>query len=99
MIRSVRIRGFKLFQDAEFHLAGHAVLIGPNDAGKTTLLQAIASWALAFCRWRDLGDYGRSNGRLCKRLRRAGFPRTRGENRPRRGDRRAEMMVEAGSVS
>ena len=62
MICSVRIRGFKRFQDAEFHLPGHAVLVGPNDTGKTTLLQAIASWALAFRRWRGLGDYGRRNG-------------------------------------
>ena len=43
MIRSVRIRGFKRFRDTEFRLPGHAVLTGPNDTGKTTLLQAIAS--------------------------------------------------------
>ncbi len=59
MIRSVRIRGFKRFRDAEFRLPGHAVLTGPNDTGKTTLLQAIASWALALRRWRELGDFGR----------------------------------------
>ena len=35
---------------------------GPNDSGKTTLLQAIASWALALCRWRELNDFNRRNG-------------------------------------
>ena len=62
MIRSVRIRGFKRFRDIELHLPGHAVLTGPNDIGKTTLLQAIASWALALRRWQDLGDFKRRNG-------------------------------------
>ena len=65
MIRSVRIRGFKRFRDAEFRLPGQAVLTGPNDTGKTTLLQANASSALALRRWRDLGDRGRRNG--CRR--------------------------------
>ena len=62
MIRSVRIRGFKRFQEVEFSLPGHVVLAGPNNTGKTTLLQAIASWALALRRWRELGDFRRRNG-------------------------------------
>ena len=62
MIRSVRIRGFKRFREVEFGLPGHVVLAGPNNAGKTTLLQAIASWALALRRWRELGDFRRRNG-------------------------------------
>ena len=62
MIRSVRIRGFKRFR--ELHLPGHAVLTGPNDIGKTTLLQAIASWALALRRWQDLGDFKRRHLRV-----------------------------------
>ena len=62
MIRSVRIRGFKRFQQVEFSLPGHVVLAGPNNTGKTTLLQAIASWALALRRWRELGDFKRRNG-------------------------------------
>ena len=62
MIRSVRIRGFKRFGEVEIRLSGHLVLAGPNDTGKTTLLQAIASWALALRRWRDLNDYHRCNG-------------------------------------
>ncbi len=62
MIRSVRIRGFKRFREVEFGLPGHVVLAGPNNTGKTTLLQAIASWALALRRWRELGDFQRRNG-------------------------------------
>ena len=62
MIRSVRVRGFKRFREVEFALPGHVVLAGPNNTGKTTLLQAIASWALALRRWRELGDFQRRNG-------------------------------------
>ena len=62
MIRSVRIRGFKRFGEVEFRLPGHVVLAGPNNTGKTTLLQAIASWALALRRWRELNDFNRRNG-------------------------------------
>ena len=62
MIRSVRIRGFKRFREIEFRLPGHVVLAGPNNTGKTTVLQAIASWALALRRWRELNDFNRRNG-------------------------------------
>ena len=57
MIRTVRIRGFKRFGEVEFRLPGHVVLAGPNNTGKTTLLQAIASWSLALRRWRELNDF------------------------------------------
>ncbi len=62
MIQTVRISGFKRFDEVEFHLPGHVVLAGPNNAGKTTVLQAIASWALALRRWRELNDFNRRNG-------------------------------------
>ena len=57
MIRTVRIRGFKRFGEVEFRLPGHVVLAGPNNTGKTTVLQAIASWSLALRRWRELNDF------------------------------------------
>ena len=57
MIRHVRIRGFKRFSEVEFRLPGHVVLAGPNNTGKTTLLQAVASWMLALRRWRALNDF------------------------------------------
>lgn len=60
MIRSVTIRRFKRFEEASFELNGrHVVLAGPNNMGKTTILQAISAWSLAFRRWRDLNDFHR----------------------------------------
>jgi ABC-type ATPase involved in cell division len=62
MIRRVVIHGFKRFQDVEFNLPGHIVLAGPNNAGKTTFLQAISAWSLAFDRWKRINDYQRHRG-------------------------------------
>lgn len=62
MIHTVRIRGFKRFTEVEFRLPGHVVLAGPNNTGKTTVLQAIASWALALRRWREVSDFNRRRG-------------------------------------
>ena len=54
MIRTVHIRGFKRFDELELRLPGHAVLTGANDTGKTTVLQAIASWSFALQRWHEV---------------------------------------------
>ena len=62
MIRTIRIRGFKRFDEVEFRLPGHVVLAGPNNTGKTTVLQAIASWSLALQRCRELNDFNRRRG-------------------------------------
>ena len=62
MIHTVRIKGFKRFGEFEFRLPGHVVLAGPNNMGKTTVLQAIASWAFALRRWRELNDFNPRNG-------------------------------------
>ena len=62
MIRTVRIRGFKRFDEVEFRLPGHVVLAGPNNTGKTTMLQAVASWSLALRRWRELNDFNPRQG-------------------------------------
>ena len=64
MIHTVRIRGFKRFRDVVFRLPGHIVLAGPNNMGKTTMLQAIASWAFALRRWRELNDFNKRRERL-----------------------------------
>lgn len=61
-IRKVRIEGFKRFDDVEFVLPGHIVVAGPNNSGKTTLLQAIAAWSLALTRWKELNDFQRHGG-------------------------------------
>ena len=62
MIRTVSIRGFKRFGEVEFRLPGHVVLAGPNNTGKTTVLQAIASWSLALKRWRELNYFNPGKG-------------------------------------
>ncbi len=66
MIRRVTIRNFKRFDEVVFDLNGHIVLAGPNNCGKTTMLQAIASFSLALREWKTLNDYNR---------RRNGYPR------------------------
>ena len=43
-------------------MPGHVVLAGPNNTGKTTVLQAIASWSLALQRWRELNDFNPRQG-------------------------------------
>ena len=62
MIQTVRIRGFKRFTEVTLRLPGHVVLAGPNNTGKTTVLQAIASWSLALRRWRELNDFNPRTG-------------------------------------
>ena len=62
MIQTVRIKGFKRFTEATLRLPGHVVLAGPNNTGKTTVLQAIASWFLALRRWRELNDLNPRSG-------------------------------------
>jgi hypothetical protein len=66
MIRKVIIRRFKRFRRVEFELPGHIVLAGPNNTGKTTLLQALAAWSLAFYRWKQLNDFQRHGGAYTK---------------------------------
>ncbi len=62
MIQRVTIRRFKRFKEVTFDLPGHIVLAGPNNTGKTTLLQAIAAWGLALNRWKQLNDSHRHGG-------------------------------------
>ncbi len=65
-ITRVVIRNFKRFGDETFDLDDHIVVTGPNNSGKTTLLQAIATWHLALSRWRELNDYQRHGGAYTK---------------------------------
>ena len=66
MIRKLTIRRFKRFQEVVFDLPGHIVLAGPNNTGKTTVLQAVAAWGLAFNRWKQLNDFQRHGGSYTK---------------------------------
>ncbi len=59
MIRRVTIRNFKRFDKVVFDLNGHIVLAGPNNCGKTTMLQAVSAFSLALREWKTLNDYNR----------------------------------------
>lgn len=75
MIARVRVRYFKQFYEEVFALSDHIILAGPNNSGKTTLLQAIATWNLALQRWRE--RRGPESGSKAKQ--RTGVPLTRQE--------------------
>ncbi len=53
MIDEVRISHFKRFEvDEVIDVSGDVVLLaGPNNSGKSTVLQALAAWNLAMQRW------------------------------------------------
>ena len=51
MITKVKLEFFKRFESEIFDLGDDIVLAGPNNSGKTTLLQGIAVWNLAVQRW------------------------------------------------
>ncbi len=71
MITKLRVENFKRFEREEFELEDSIVLAGPNNSGKSTLLQALATWAMALDRWRQ------GKGRTGKAKQRAGTPLTR----------------------
>lgn len=66
MIERVIIRRFKRFQEVTFDLPGHVVLAGPNNTGKSTVLQAIAAWDLALNRWKHKNDFQYHRGGYAK---------------------------------
>lgn len=68
-ISKVVIRNFKRFSDETFDLDGHVVVAGPNNSGKTTLLQAVATWSLAL---RGEGGVSRVTMKLLNYWRREG---------------------------
>ena len=73
MIRRVTIRKFKRFREQTFELAESVVLAGPNNAGKSTLLQAIATWKLGLDRWLAQREGGRAVKRSGVAITRADF--------------------------
>lgn len=61
MLTRLAIRNFKLFEDVELELGERVVLIGPNNSGKTTVLQALALWDLGAKRWAETRGTGQKH--------------------------------------
>ena len=51
MLTKLTLQNFKQFDHAEVELGETVVLVGPNNSGKTTVLQALALWQLGARRW------------------------------------------------
>ena len=51
MLRKVETKNFKVFGEEAFELPEHLVVVGPNNCGKTSLLQAIATWSEVVNHW------------------------------------------------
>jgi len=51
MLTGLRVRNFKRFGEADIELGQAVVLIGANNSGKTTALQALALWDIGIRRW------------------------------------------------
>ncbi len=51
MLTKIKIKNFKKLIDVEFELGKSVVLIGPNNSGKTTALQALALWDIGHRLW------------------------------------------------
>jgi len=63
MLTKVIIRNFKLFSEEEIELGERVVFIGPNNSGKTSVLQALALWDIGLKRWIEK----RGTGKLPKK--------------------------------
>ncbi len=70
MINRIRIRNFKKFKTLDFRLIDRAVIAGPNNSGKTTLLQGIVTWAELAEIWLErVGDFARDKEGEFRRIR------------------------------
>lgn len=53
MLTRIAIRNFKRFDNVDVELGKAVVLIGPNNSGKTTALQALTLWDIGLRRWNE----------------------------------------------
>ena len=75
MIHKVTCKAFKSFAHQSFEIEPLTLLAGPNNSGKSTLLQAVMVWNLALQRWVE--KKGPESGSTATE--RAGVPITRQE--------------------
>ena len=64
MITKLIIANFKKLGRAEVELGGHVVLIGPNNSGKSSALQALTLWDAAWRRWSEKREKRDEEGKL-----------------------------------
>jgi len=53
VLTKLTIRNFKQFEEVDIDLGDTVVLIGPNNSGKTSALQALSLWELGLRRWNE----------------------------------------------
>jgi hypothetical protein len=53
VLTSLNIRNLKRFEEVEVELSNPVLFVGPNDAGKTSALQALMLWDLGLRRWSE----------------------------------------------
>lgn len=53
MLTRLIVRNFKRFDNIDIELGNPVVLIGPNNSGKTTALQALSLWDIGLRRWNE----------------------------------------------
>lgn len=53
MLHQLAVRNFKRFKEIEIELGDTVLFIGPNNSGKTTVLQSLALWDLGLRRWQE----------------------------------------------
>ncbi|MEL7060376.1 MAG: AAA family ATPase [Acidobacteriota bacterium] len=58
MIERLTIRNFKRFDEVTLELGQRVLLVGPNNSGKTTALQALALWQIGLQRWAERAQNG-----------------------------------------
>lgn len=53
MLTKIIIKNFKKFEEVEVDLGNPVVFIGPNNSGKTSVLQALSLWEIGIKRWNE----------------------------------------------
>ncbi|MHB8624903.1 MAG: AAA family ATPase [Aggregatilineales bacterium] len=61
MLTRLRVKNFKRLREIDIPLGQSVVLIGPNNSGKTTALQALAFWEIGLHRWQECYSGGKSS--------------------------------------